>query len=416
MRHRHSNDSLPTSTPEFTLTIESVAYGGSGLGHKNGKVVFVPGTLPGDRVRVLTRKEKTNHINAALKQIIEPSPIRTAPEPGFIIPKSSLAYSPGFCYFYTDYENELIIKQTQFRSLMEKEMVLGNGTILDPIASPVPTHYRNKIKLNVEDDHGTIRLGYVMANNETVLNLPLCPLAVNPINDYLAELNSQPGFRHSLKQGMELTLRYTEHNGVVFWRNKPDRNMSWLREETALGGISVPCGSFFQVNSVVCNLLLERVGYYLDKIAPDVVLDFYCGIGLFSVAAAQRGIDLTVGIDQDPSAIKAAEYNGNHHNLKNCRFIAGDAGKQAQDVLETYPDARTCLIVDPPRTGMDYRCRSLIANSGINDILYISCSSDTLARDIASLAKNGYQVIETQLLDMFPRTAHFESLTHLKLG
>ena len=83
--------------------------------------------------------------------------------------------------------------------------------------------------------------------------------------------------------------------------------------------------------------------------------------------------------------------------------------------MELYPGAKSCLIIDPPRTGMDYACRKMLGESGITDILYISCSSDTLARDVASLARNGYEIVETQLLDMFPRTAHFESLTHLRL-
>lgn len=413
---------MPLPKTEFEVVIEDVVFGGQGLTRIEGKVAFVPDVLPEEKVFVRILKDKGDFFTTRLLKILEPSKQRISPPPGFLLPVTSLSdhavpYSPGYCYYYTSYKNEVKIKQAQFAAELAKLPSFKKKKLLKPIASPQDMHYRNKITLHFQNDHGERRLGYVMADNSTVLDLPECPLAHPAINAELAALRQKPGFLHTFQEGMTFTLRYTEANGVVTWRNQPPKNMSWLKEETAIGSLSVPAGSFFQVNPFIAPHLVEQVQSWLAELRPEVVFDLFCGVGIFGLAAAlnQPAPEMVIGVDADPQGIEAARFNAAARNLENCRFKTGRADDLFTMNTESYSTVRRCLIVDPPRTGLHPMLVRQINDSQIPYIIYISCSPDTLIRDLARLARGGYDPVSFQLADMFPRTAHFETLTLLAL-
>ena len=213
---------------------------------------------------------------------------------------------------------------------------------------------------------------------------------------------------------MSLTLRHTESSGAVYWRNNPDKKDSWLRESTVLGMISVPKNGFFQINPFSRDILISGVSDILEKVKPAFVIDMYCGTGIFSITAALKNIEKVIGIDSDEATIKAAEYNVSSRNLGNCSFHAGDTGRAAAGVFKRTNPRNTLLIIDPPRGGIDGRTAEKIEQSGVKSIIYISCAPDTLGRDLKNISRYGYKIRSAQLIDMFPRTFHFESLTYLE--
>ena len=401
----------------FELKIEKTAFGGAGVGHLDGKVVFVPGTIPGETVKGFVRSEKKDYISGKLTEIIEASPDRMEPLCPFAVKPSKHGVTDSFCpgcsYQHMSYAREVVEKNKQFSEMLSR---LGIEDILEePAASEPSTGYRNKLTLHAEIEGGVVKLGYFMEDNQTVLDIPECPLARKEINEELSRLRSNPGFSHTLKDKMTFTMRYTANDGVVSWRNKPGIKLKALREETAAGTILVPPGSFFQINRFCMDILIKKVVETVDKAQPDNVIDLYCGAGLFSVAAASRINGKVTGIDCDPETIKTASLNAGKLAPGRCKFIAARADKVIIDILNgKIKRGRTVLITDPPRAGLDAKTLEALAQAGPEGIIYISCAPDTLCRDLGSLLKASYRMKTTRMVDMFPRTSHFESVTYLE--
>jgi 23S rRNA (uracil1939-C5)-methyltransferase len=178
----------------------------------------------------------------------------------------------------------------------------------------------------------------------------------------------------------------------------------------------VPRDSFSQINTGVARTLAERIIALLKTNVPSVVIDLYCGAGLFSFAAAEAGVTRIFGIDNDPSAVRAAQRNANTRNLNGCVFLARSAEAGLGEVLRSVSAQGTTAIVDPSRRGLDKVVVDLLAAAKLSKIIYVSCAPDTMARDVAHLCHSGYRVVSAQLMDMFPRTAYFESVTCLEAG
>ena len=384
-----------------------MAYGGRGVGRLDGKVCFVHGVLPGETVRVTLTRDRTDCAEAGLLGVLTASPQRI---------KSACPLSascPGCSYQHATYEEEVRIKQAQFRSQLERHAGCDPALILPPVPAPAALGYRNKIALHAQADAPDMRLGYFMADNTTVLDVPACPLAVAPLNEVLAERRQDPSFRHTLRDGMTLTFRWTEKDGAVWWRNRAAENDIWLVESSVIGPLSVPRGSFFQMNPAMADRLVTAVMDRLSAALPTTVIDLYCGVGVFALAAAKLGVGRVIGIDLDGPGIKAAEYNARTLGLANTQWKAAPAQGGIFGFNSDDPD-RTTLIVDPPRSGLGREMIREILRHRPQRLLYVSCAPDTMARDATWLKDGGYAIVSTQLFDLFPRTTHFESLTEFR--
>ena len=404
------------------LTILDVAFGGKGIGRLDGKVCFMPGVLPGERVRAALVKDHKDYFDAVPLAILDASPNRVEPACPLacrLFQISNLRFDmhcPGCAYQHTTYEEEIRLKQTQFRSLLARSAACDPNAVLDPIPSPQPLGYRNKMSLHAQRDGTEIRFGYFTEDNATVIDVPACPLAMPAINALLSELRAKPGFLGGLRDGMTVTFRWTERDGAVWWRGRAKERETWLLEASAIGPLSVPRNSFYQVNSAVANLLVRRVSELIDLQRPDAVVDLFCGIGIFASAAALHGVPSVTGVDEDDSGIAAARHNAKQRGLVHVEWIAAAAERAMDRLCERPSKGKTTLILDPPRAGLGQPLIRDIARLAPAHILYVSCAADTLSRDLAGLKEAGYTVRQSQLFDMFPRTAHFESLTELTRG
>ncbi|MDD5727684.1 MAG: methyltransferase, partial [Victivallales bacterium] len=321
-------------------------------------------------------------------------------------------FCPGCAYQHMDYQYENEMKAGQMRDFLARNLPIDACEFGSRQAPEKPHGYRNKLTLDVEKDGTRTLLGYMYEANRTVLDVPQCPLACGEINEKLAELRSDKSFFHSLHKGQTFTLRYTRENGVVYWRNKPPAGMSWLKEEMPFGKFSVPAGSFHQINDFGSAVLVENTAAILKKEKPEAVLDLYCGSGLFGVTAALAGVPWVIGIEIDAQAVESARYNLRRHGAENAKIIAADAGRVFEGTVEKLPDS-AILIVDPPRGGMGRQVKKSIVKSGIKRLIYISCSPDTLGRDLNMFHANGFDLKFARMINMFPRTGHFETFTYL---
>ncbi len=394
------------------LKIIDVVYPGKGLARLDGCVVFIRGVLPGEVVTARIIKQRKNYAEAELISIDEPSPFRIEP----ICPLAKTC--PGCTYQQIDYEEELRIKEAQFKDLLHRIGHIEEPPCLPPVPSPLPLGYRNKITLHASCDftisavkgHRT-SLGYFALDNRSVIDIPSCPLAVDDINHQLQKLRDDREFISGLNDGMNLSLRYTKAGGAVFWAEGTHPEDTRLTEETCLGPVQVSYKSFFQVNLQIADALIRRVMEIISEIQPAAVIDLYCGIGLFALAAGKAGVPAVLGIDRNKSAIRAARKNARNLDLHGLRFEIMTARDGLKYGLTPLKPEETTLIVDPPRAGLPKEIIALIAEYKPSTMIYISCAPDTLARDAARLSSAGYRIESTQIFDMFPRTPYFESIT-----
>ncbi len=379
------------------VSITDLAYGGDGVGHLNGKVIFVPGVLPGEVATVIVTQDKKRFSKGTCVDLISPSAHRCSPA------CSVAKECPGCAYQHLTYEQELTWKQKQLCGLLLRIGKVDHVPDFTPVAAPAALAYRNKIVLHAD---GEEHLGYLGHDNRTVVNIQDCPLAVEPIRGAIRKFREE--HLTQLRAGDHVTFRWTDHDGVVSWVNQ-DAPQQSLTEGVDGVAWQVPAVGFWQVNPAATSLLLKTVLHMVDGCAYRYLMDLYCGAGLFALSLSQDGIH-TLGVELDYGAIRAAKANARQQNKSDVKFVQGDAGKVYPHAQEAVAPAETLVLVDPPRRGLEKQLLAQLTGAhGPRYVLYVSCAADTLARDCLSLA-TAYDIRRVQMVNMFPRTAHFETV------
>jgi len=397
--------SAPPATGSVELAIEDVAYRGKGIARRDGCVVFVPGTLPGEIVRAAIVRRQRNFAEARLTEVVRAAPARVQPACPLV------PVCPGCCYQHAAYAEEIRLKQAQLRNLLERIGGVRSAELSPPVASPAHLGYRNKIVLHADAPSGRPILGYAAEDNVTVVDVPQCPLAVPELNAALRGLRADAAFMARLRPHARVTLRWTPTDGVQRALGRISGRPPWLTETTALGPILVPPGSFFQVNPAAGDALILRVRDLIRVIAPESVIDLYCGAVVFALIAAEGGARDVLGVDRDAAAIAAARANAAERGPRGIRFDAALAEQGLSAALRSARIETLTVIADPPRAGLDKGVVRQLAATRPANLVYVSCAADTLARDAKLLAAAGFSVVRSQLVDMFPRTPYFESIT-----
>lgn len=362
------------------LKIEDVAFGGKGVARDNGKAVFVPFTIEGERVSAQIVREKKQFAEAELLDLKEMSPHRVeAPCPYF-------GRCGGCAYQHIDYEHQLAIKFRQVRDVLRRIGKLKDIPIRPIIPSPLDYNYRNRITVHAQD--GVI--GFYERDSHRLIDIERCPIAVGEVNRALAELRGQ-----RVRDG-----HYT------------------LRAES---GVLV----FSQTNDAVAKALRDLVAQFVPA-GQQLLVDAYCGAGFFAKALLDR-FERVIGIDWDRFAIEAAKKNATAKET----YIAGDIETELRRVLEHARDVEavaaatapsqnlrvgtraTTLLVDPPATGLTANIRRTIVDLAPSTLIYVSCNPATLARDLAELQQK-FRIESVTPLDMFPQTAEIEVAVHLR--
>jgi 23S rRNA (uracil1939-C5)-methyltransferase len=403
----------------ITCRIEKLVYGGDGLARLEGRVVFIPGTCEGELVRARITQLKTKFARAQVCEIVAPAAGRMAPCCRVAdVATGSLQRVPGCVYDHLDYAVELQAKQQQLESFLNRLPNTASAPVFLPaVPSPAVLHYRNKIVLHATCERGETRLGYREEPAHRVIDMAACPLACEAINAALAELRA----RHlsDIPHGADLTFRFTPHDGPMWWINSrfPFRPAAdWLTENSPAGPLRVPRDGFYQVNPSVGDALVRTVAaWFAESKDCSEILDLYCGVGVFGFACMAAGGARLSGIESGRSAVIAAQMNAQTLGVA-ASFRCFSLGLDSVSVAEFMGNpARTTAIVDPPRDGMTTTMTRALAESGIARVFYVSCDPATLARDLALLCVPGrYRLVRTRLFDLFPRTAHFETLVELR--
>ena len=399
----------------FIADVATLAYGGDGIARYDGRVIFIPESAPGDRLCVRVTQVKKRYARAVCIEPLELSALRISPCCRVTDPDNGTPTRvPGCCYDHLDYPAEVAAKQQQLEGLLRKLPGADALRYEAPFHAPQPLHYRNKITLHAERHPDGMRVGYRREASHHVLPLPACPLACEAINALLGELAAQDGFR-DLRDGDAVVLRHTEHDGACWWRVghvAPDAPP--LTERSPVGPLQVARDAFYQVNPPVADALARtmQTWFQSDRAAPEIV-DLYCGVGVFGFALMQVGGTRLTGVESGRTAVRDAQHNARVLGLQ-AEFRCVALGHETVD-LDTLirTPSQTTVLIDPPRSGMAPGLADALAACAPRRIFYVACDPATLARDLAVLLHGGYRIARAQLFDMFPRTAHFETMVEL---
>ncbi len=438
-----------------TLKIEDCGIGGEGIGRADGFTVFVKDAVIGDVIAAKIIKAKKNYGYGRLMEILEPSPDR-------VEPVCQCARQCGGCQLQTlSYEKQLEFKAKKVKNHLERIGGFRDLSIEPVIGMEKRFHYRNKAQFPVgKNRHGKIVTGFYAGRTHTIIENRNCALGVpqnkevlDRLISYMEEHNVEPYdettgtglVRHVLiRYGfftgelmvcvvangeklpeeaalVEKLLELPELASIILNINKKRSNVIlgdeirtlWGKPYITdrLGDISYQISplSFYQVNPVQTRKLYGKVLEYAGLTGKENVWDLYCGIGTISLFLAKQA-GFVRGVEIVPAAIENARENARINGIGNVEFFVGRAEEVLPAEYEKNGVYADVIVVDPPRKGCDEALLWTIVKMQPQRVVYVSCDSATLARDLRYLCERGYEMKRVCPVDMFPETVHVETV------
>lgn len=424
---------------DFQIDIERLSFGGMGLGHLNGQVVFVAHTAPGDKVRTKIITTETDYLIGVLEEIIKPSPLR-------IKPKCSYFGECGGCQWqHLDYKDQLQQKEMLVKEIFSRIGHLKNANINNCLPSPSPFNYRHRMQFNINHKNKKPHIGLYRRKTHTLVDIIDCPIANPLINKIIRALwnwlnETDDKHLHGVDITIDvkgekalLVIRYMK--GSIEEKKKDFETLQRMCPEITGALIRIETyrqASFDMVGEPNLELLYEDMQY---KIGPETfiqvnlkgneiliakllealpagterILELHCGMGNFSIPMSRRTQSL-YGIESNPEAYRYALINAHINKRPNCHFIKKSDVKGLKQLINSGMKF-SVLVMDPPRSGCKEIIR-FIADLKIPKIIYVSCNPSTLARDLSILVNDHHYHLESiQPIDMFPQTYHVECIT-----
>lgn len=445
---------------ELILKIEDMGVDGAGIGKADGMTFFVKDAVIGDVVRAKVMKLKKTYGYARLMELQEASPDR-------VEPKCPYYRQCGGCQIQAlSYEKQLEFKERKVRNNLER---IGGFTEIpmEPIVGmEEPYHYRNKAQFPVgTDKDGHIVTGFyagrthtIIPNRDCALGLPVNREILDLVIDFMEKYHVSA---YDEKTGKGLVRHVLIRCGftskekmvclIINGKSLPhsEKLVEALREIDGMTSISINCNtertnvilgrktvvlwgqeyitdqigeisyeispvSFYQVNPVQTEKLYGLALEYADLHGEENVWDLYCGIGTISLFLAQKAKQV-YGVEIIPQAIENAKRNAVKNGIENAEFFVGKSEEVLPEFYEKEAAAgrkahADVIVVDPPRKGCDEKLLETIVKMAPDRVVYVSCDSATLARDLKILCENGYELKRARAVDQFCHTVHTESV------
>ncbi len=438
----------------YTIKITDIGTHGEGIGKINGYTLFVKNTLPEEEVKVLVLKVGKSYGYGKVIEIIKPSPYRMTP------PCEAAGKCGGCTMQHISYTQQLCLKQNKVKQNIIRIGGFKDIDVLPIIGMEDPFRYRNKAQYPVTKDKNGIKIGFYSLGSHKAIECNDCLIGSSKNEEILSAIKSfmkenniaaydeETGkglVRHILiregsytgeimvclvinaarfKQKKELIAKLDKINGIVSivinFNTKKNNVIMGERCETIWGNdyitdkigeltfkISAP--SFFQVNPIQTYKLYSKVLEFANLKGSETIIDAYCGIGTISLFLAGNAKKV-YGVEIIDAAIENAKENAKLNNIENAEFFAG----KAENIIPTLykegisPDI---MVMDPPRKGCDKSLLELILSMKPKKIVYVSCDSATLSRDLKILCSTDeYKIEKVQPVDMFPHTYHVETV------
>lgn len=439
---------------KMDLEIERLGINGEGVGQWYGCAIFVDGALPGEKAHCSLYEKKKSYGRARVLKLLSSSEHRVKP----ICP---LFGKCGGCQImHLSYEEQLKAKRQRVVDALERIGKFKELSVKECRASPSPLHYRNKIQIPIIPSEKGLRFGLYTRNTHDLVDMQNCYIHCDlgeevyqklqgilkaskleafdyrtgsgeirhlliktalATNQVLVVIVSALKPTEELKEVAERILKEIPSvKGVVHNLNADRDNTVLGLEYITLAGadaieevlsdvkFKVSPASFFQVNPAQAEQLYQAAieAAFLTK--EDVVLDAYCGVGTMSLFFAKKARKV-IGVEVVPEAIEDAKQNAAINAIGNTSFHAA----LAEEFIASCEEKIDIAVLNPPRKGCERALMEKVGSMPLKKIVYVSCDPATLARDLRLLADKGWALESVEPFDMFPQTAHVETLAVL---
>lgn len=433
--------------------VHGLGHAGEGVARYQNFTLFIPGGLPGDRLRARVTEVKKNFGRAELLAVL-------APAPGRVTPPCPVYAECGGCQLqHLDYAAELAAKREQVRNALERLGGLKGVPVHPTLGMAEPWRYRNKAQFPVGVLGDQVVAGFFAPGSHRIVDIDDCLIQHPVANRILREVKELaaryrvPIYDERSHTGVlrHVLVRVARHGGdamavlvtatadlphdheiagelmaripelISVWQNiNPERTNVVLGEESVhlagqeglvdrIGDLEffISPRSFFQVNPAQTEVLYRKALEYAALHGGEVVIDAYSGIGTISLFLARQAGQV-YGIEEVPEAVADARANAERNGIANATFLAG-AVEEVLPRLYAEGVRPDVVVFDPPRKGCDPAVLEAAVAMAPRRMVYVSCNPATLARDLGMLAEKGYRTLEVQPVDMFPHTHHVES-------
>jgi 23S rRNA (uracil1939-C5)-methyltransferase len=423
------------------VKIEKLVDSGAGLGRVDGRVVFVPRTLPGETVEARVTTVKKGYAEALPEKILTASPNRVEP------PCPVFGSCGGCQWQHIAYHAQLEEKVNILREDLARIGKISDANVLPPIPAPEPYEYRTRIQLKTDLSKKPPEIGFYESGSHRIVPFDRCLIAAPAINEAVWKIRSVlTEFKNGPKYITEVHVHQSGARGKLllriigmnapreavnrlfdeFEREIPDlvsqvyygrsgqrfiRKRDYLLEEYKGVRFRISDRSFAQVNWRQTGPLVETLLEFAALTESESVLELYSGIGTFGLFLAGGAKEMD-GFDEDPHAVKDAVYNTAQKGLSRCRFERKPAIEAVRDLLKGKRSF-DCVVLDPPREGVNRSVLKSIRKFRPSRIVYVSCHPASLARDLRILAESGWRVGRIQPIDLFPQTHHLEVIAEI---
>lgn len=456
---RRRQKKLPAEA--VNVCIERLSHEGRGVGRIDGKIAFVDGALPGEQVTAIYSSQRSQYDELKVQDILQPSAQRVQP------PCAVAAICGGCVLQHLAPAGQLELKQQVLADQLKHTGNITEFTVLPAMADDTE-HYRRKARLAVRYVHkkADVLVGFRETANTFITDMHHCAVLVKPVADLISPLRSlilsldacrdipqievAVGETHCVptsqmsevlrvalvlrhlvpleEPDLERLRQFADTHGIEwflqsggpdtvhkFWPADDNNSLFYFLPQTRnMSGADLPPismefrpGDFTQVNAAINRRMIDQALDLLDLQPEDTVLDLFCGLGNFTLAAALRCQSVT-GVEGSQDMVVRAGSNAQRNGIGNVSFHAADLFTEFDSESWARP-VYNKLLLDPPRSGaieIVSRIRELLPQR----IVYVSCNPATLARDAAELQRQGYTLVSAGVMDMFPHTGHVESM------
>ena len=430
---------------ELELDILDLSHDGRGVARVDGKAVFVTGALPGERVRARQTLRKKSFDEATTLEVLRASPDRVEPR------CAHFGVCGGCALQHLAAEKQIEAKQHVLMENFERIGHVRPERVIPPLRGE-PWGYRRKARLGAKwvAKKDKALVGFRELDGRFIADLARCEVLIPRVGERIAELSALLGALEAREQIAQIELAAGDDTVVLVFRNLAplsESDRSRLREFGRSSGITIylqpgdnasvhPLDpdaptlrfalpayevdfefrplDFVQVNGDMNRRMVDHALALLDPRPSDRVLDLFCGLGNFTLPLARRAAAV-VGVEGEPGLVQRARENAQRNGIVNAEFHAADLARD----LRGEPWVRLGfdkVLLDPPRTGADAAIPQLPLE-GVHRIVYVSCHPGSLARDAGILVREqGYRLTAAGVMDMFPHTAHVESIAVFEKG
>ncbi|MBA4502000.1 23S rRNA (uracil(1939)-C(5))-methyltransferase RlmD [Marinobacterium marinum] len=434
---RRARKNPPLPQEPLTLTVERLSHEGRGIAKADGKTTFIAGALPGETVQARISAQHKRYNDAELIKVITESPHRATP------PCPHYSQCGGCDLQHLSVEQQRIHKQQQVLDQLTRFADVVPEQVETPLTG-TDTGYRRSARIGINQRRdGEVLIGFRRRGSHKLLNIDSCPVLIPRLQPVFSQLREALSGQGDIRTLTHVDLSCGDADGFIRFRctRKPSEalltalqhlsqqlslkliiglNDRDIHLDAGLAQYSLPAQrlalsfhatDFIQVNADINKAMVDQALAWLNPQPGQRVLDLFCGLGNFTLPLAQKAAQV-VGIEGSAEMVERARLNATAAGVENAHFYRADLSESFRHAA-WFREGFDLILLDPPRTGAREAVQQL-TDYGASKVLYISCNPSALVADIPLLVAAGYRVTRFGIMDMFPHTAHVESMLLLE--